>query len=236
MDNKPQEQPKSTELMSEMLESLNLQKPIFSSQQSSSKDSSFLDHTSVKNMLHVWVYKLLNNLDDENRELLKFFDLPAQPQTDEDYFKLITSLKIIEHCSSAVEYSSIWLLLISVFLMWILRTAGTLIGDYFVDDEQSWSAKMETKLDELNAKINNPAYVKKVRYKYLSYQVQQCYHQIRRHKNIEIPSTHPAFSIVSDVLGEIVTYARDLFMDPLLVRSKKRKMERENTGGKKIRL
>jgi len=219
--------------MSEMLESLNLQKPIFPAK---STENSFLDQTSVKNMLHVWVYKLLNNLDDENRDLLKFFDLPQQPQTDEDYFKLITSLKIIEHCSSSVEYSSIWLLLISVFLMWALRTAGKLIGNYFVDDEQGWSAKMESKLDELNAKINNPSYVKKVRYKYLSYQVQQCYHQVRRNKSIEIPSTHPAYSIASDVLGDIMSYVRDLFMDPLVRGGRKRKMDNDNGNIKKVRL
>ena len=155
--------------MTDMLNSLNLQKPIFENIQDHNNEDgnnnkinddkknntsklrdNYLDHTSIKNMLHVWVYKLLNNLDEENRDLLKFFDLPKHPKSDEDYFKLITSLKIIEHCSSSVEFSSIWLLIISLFLMWFLRTAGKLIGNYFVEEVNisTWSENIEKKLEE----------------------------------------------------------------------------------------
>jgi len=198
-----------------MLNSLNLNKPISEKVDDIPTEEKILDNTSVKNMLHVWVYKLLNNLDDENREMLKFFDLPKQPQTDQDYFKLITSLKIIEHCTSAVEYSSIWLLVISVFLMWFLRFSGNFVGKHFITNqsEEQWSNKIEKKLEDLNKKINDPMYIKKIRYKYLSFQVQQCYDNIRKNQHMELPATHPAFAIASDVLGDVMTFMRDLIND-----------------------
>jgi hypothetical protein len=224
-----------SEKFSEYLSELNLDTPVFENrngenllketadQKAILSENKTLDSRSIRKMFDVWVYKLLHDLDGEHHEMLQFFDLPKQPTTDSDFYQLITALKIIEHCSASVDVSSIWLLGISVFLMWFLRMGGKFVGQHVLgienmenQDQEEWDTIIDKKVEELNCKINDESYLKKTRFRYLSYQVQTCYDMMRKQNDFELPSRHPVFSTASEMLSMVSRFFREMYTDPTI--------------------
>jgi hypothetical protein len=189
-----------------------------------------VDVTSMRRMFNIWVYKLLHNLDDEHKELLKFFDLPEHPQTDEDFMKLINSLKIIEHCTSSLEYTNVCLLGVSMLLMWFLRASGDFIGQHIIGIDSMTAQEQEDYKNAHNAKLDcyvdmflSEKYVKRVLHAYLSHKVKVSYESLITQKDFKVPSTHPLFIVFADVIGVITSFGRDLYMDPAVRGLLKRK-------------
>jgi hypothetical protein len=182
--------------------------------------NSSIEMSSMKRMLHIWYYKLIYNLDDESKELLKLFNHPKHPKTDEEFAKVVISLKIIDHCTSSVEFINVAMLGASMLLAWFLRVSRNFVGENILgldltltEAQKKWAVIMDRKGDLFLNKLTDENNSKKFKQRYLFSKVKGDYENVLKNQT-EIQPINPFYSIVSEIANCLMLHFKDIYFDP----------------------